>query len=278
MPLDASRRALSYLQEIRLLTDEEHATAANDPELAAVTLRTPGEALGWVVAREIVSQEQLADLPARAGAGRDNEAQAIVSEATGLISSGLPLPAWAVLHMSLLERRTQDGVSAEALDQLLALQLIDAAQHAHSLSMLPTHQEAWAAPDSLPATLAWTVRGSGALNENDLKALATRGTHPDIVADAIARVAGAQAGVRHDSSTGTTTRTGSTSTSFSTRSFSITTTASPSSSSSSSSPSSSQPRTQTWTWTAPQGLVSGRWKTICIVVVALIALYLVVGR
>lgn len=278
MPLDASRRALSYLQEIRLLTDEEHATAANDPELAAVTLRTPGEALGWVVAREIVLQEQLADLPARAVAGRDNEAQAIVSEATGLISSGLPLPAWAVLHMSLLERRTQDGVSAEALDQLLALQLIDAAQHAHSLSMLPTHQEAWAAPDSLPATLAWTVRGSGALNENDLKALATRNTHPDIVADAIARVAGAQAGVRHDSSTGTTTRTGSTSTSFSTRSFSITTTASPSSSSSSSSPSSSPPRTQTWTWTAPQGLVSGRWKTICIVVVALIALYLVVGR
>lgn len=278
MPLDASRRALSYLQEIRLLTDEEHATAADDPELAAVTLRTPGEALGWVVAREIVSQEQLADLPMRAVAGRDNEAQAIVSEATGLISSGLPLPAWAVLHMSLLERRTQDGVSAEALDQLLALQLIDAAQHAHSLSMLPTHQEAWAAPDSLPATLAWTVRGSGALNENDLKALATRGTHPDIVADAITRVAGAQAGVRHDSSTGTTTRTGSTSTSFSTRSFSITTTASPSSSSSSSSPSSSQPRTQTWTWTAPQGLVSGRWKTICIVVVALIALYLVVGR
>lgn len=278
MPLDASRRALSYLQEIRLLTDEEHATAANDPELAAVTLRTPGEALGWVVAREIVLQEQLADLPARAVAGRDNEAQAIVSEATGLISSGLPLPAWAVLHMSLLERRTQDGVSAEALDQLLALQLIDAAQHAHSLSMLPTHQEAWAAPDSLPATLAWTVRGSGALNENDLKALATRNTHPDIVADAIARVAGAQAGVRHDSSTGTTTRTGSTSTSFSTRSFSITTTASPSSSSSSSSPSSSPPRTQTWTWTAPQGLVSGRWKTIGIVVVALIALYLVVGR
>lgn len=274
MPLDASRRALSYLQEIRLLTDEEHATAANDPELAAVTLRTPGEALGWVVAREIVSQEQLADLPARAVAGRDNEAQAIVSEATGLISSGLPLPAWAVLHMSLLERRTQDGVSAEALDQLLALQLIDAAQHAHSLSMLPTHQEAWAAPDSLPATLAWTVRGSGALNENDLQVLVTRGTHPDIVADAIARVAGAQAGIRHDSRTGTTTRTGSTSTSFSTRSFSITTTES----SSSSSPSSSQPRTRTWTWTAPQGLVSGRWKTIGIVVVALIALYLVVGR
>ncbi|MGJ7526936.1 hypothetical protein [Variovorax sp. GB1P17] len=274
MNLEASSRALSYLQQIHLLTDAEHAAAANDPERANAPLRTPAEALAWVVAREIVLQQQLAGLPARAGAGRENEAQAIVSEATGLISnSDFPLPAWALLQMNLLERRMQDGVSAEALDQLLAMQLIDAAQHAHSLSMLPTHQEAWAAPDSLPATLAWTVLGSGALSEDDLKALAGRAEHADLVADAIARIAGAPM----------VTRTTTKSTSFSTSTLSFTTT-----SSSSASPlspvSSSQTRTQTWTSTrtptqAPTpGLVPNRWKLIGLAVVALIALYLLFGR
>ncbi|QNK70106.1 hypothetical protein [Variovorax sp. PAMC26660] len=273
MNFEASSRALSYLQQIHLLTDAEHAAAADDPERVNAPLRTPAEALAWVVAREIVSQQQLAGLPARAAAGRENEAQAIVSEATGLISGDFPLPAWALLHMSLLERRLQDGVSAEALDQLLAMQLIDAAQHAHSLSMLPTHQEAWAAPDSLPATLAWTVLGSGALSEDNLKALAGRAQHADLVADAIARIAGAP----------TVTRTTSKSTSFSTSTLSFTTT-----SSSSASPlspvSSSQTRTQAWTSTRTStptptpGLVPNRWKLIGFAVVALIALYLLFGR
>ncbi len=171
---DTGRRALSWLHEMRLLTDAEHTAAAGDPELGVVTLRTPAEALAWVVAREIVSTAQLADLPARAAAGRANEAQAIVSEATGLVSSELPLPPWAQFQLRLRERRMQDGVSADALDRLLALRLVDAVQHAHSLAMLPTHQAAWAAPDSLPATLAWTVLGSGALSDDDLAALAGR--------------------------------------------------------------------------------------------------------
>jgi hypothetical protein len=277
MNLDASQRALSYLHECRLLTDAEHATATNDPELATLTLRTPGEALGWVVAREIISKEQLDGLPARAPAGRENEAQIIVSEATGLISGDVPLPAWALLHMSLLERRMQDGVSAAALDQLLDMQLIDAAQHAHSLSMLPTHQEAWAAPDSLSATLAWTVLGSGALNEDDLKALAGRASHADIVADAIARIGGAK----------TEKRVTSTSTTFSVDSLDFTTSSSSSTSSlptvsftlpSSSSSSTSQTRTFTWT-SSTSAAAPSRWKKVIgVVVIALIALYIFFGR
>jgi hypothetical protein len=277
MNLDASHRALSYLHECRLLTDAEHAAATSDPELTKLTLRTPGEALGWVVAREIVSKEQLDALPARAPAGRENEAQVIVSEATGLISGDVPLPAWALLHMNLLERRVQDGVSAAALDQLLDLQLLDAAQHAHSLSMLPTHQEAWAAPDSLPATLAWTVLRSGALSEDDLKALAGRTSHPDIVADAIALVDGAK----------TVTRKTSTSTTFSLDSLDFTTSSSSSTSSlptvsftlpPSSSSSTSQTRTFTWT-SSTSAAAPSRWKKVAgIVVIVLIALYVLFGR
>jgi hypothetical protein len=282
MHLDPSRRALDHLQDIRLLTDAEHTTATNDPELPNAPLRTPAEALAWVVAREIVPQAQLAGLPTRAAAGQENEAQAIVSEATDLISGEFPLPPWAQLHIRLLDRRVQDGVSASALDQLLDLQLIDAAQHAHSLSMLPTHQEAWAAPDSLPATLAWTVLRSGALGEDELKALAGRGAHQDIVADAIARIDGAK----------TTTRVTSTSTTFSLDSLDFDTSSSsstssspsipftlPSSSVSSSSSSTSQTRTFTWTSSTSGAAPASRWKQmIGVVVVALIALYILFGR
>lgn len=277
MNLDPSRRALDHLQAIHLLTDAEHTTAVNDPELAAVPLRTPSEALAWVVAREIISQQQLADLPARAAAGQENEARAIVSEATDLISGEFPLPPWAQLHIRLLDRRVHDGVSANALDQLLNLQLIDAAQHAHSLSMLPTHQEAWAAPDSLPATLAWTVLRSGALSEDELKALAGRTAHDDIVADAMARVAGAR----------TERRTTKTTTTFSIDSLDFTTSSSSSTSSLPSMPfalppssSTSQTRTFTWTSSSASGPAPSRWKNKVIgaVVVALIALYFLFGR
>lgn len=287
MNLEASRRALNHLQQIDLLTASEHAAATSDPELPNITLRTPGEALGWVVAREIVPQAQLDALPARAPAGRENEAQVIVSEATGLISGDVPLPAWALLHMNLLERRMQDGVSATALDQLLDLQLIGAAQHAHSLSMLPTHQEAWAAPDSLPATLAWTVLRSGALSNDELKALAGRTSHREIVADAIARIDSAKT-VTHKTSRSTT---------LSLDSLDFTTTTSSSSSSSSSSSTSSVPtasfklpssfvsKTQTFTWTssAPDPAPApGRWKkavgVVVIVLIAMIALYVFFGR
>jgi hypothetical protein len=280
MNLDPSRRALDHLQDIRLLTDTEHAAATNDPELPSALFRTPAEALAWVIARELIPQAQLADLPARSASGQENEAQAIVSEATDLISGEFPLPPWAQLHIRLLDRRVHDGVSANALDQLLNLQLIDAAQHAHSLSMLPTHQEAWAAPDSLPATLAWTVLRSGALSEDELKALAGRTSHTDIVADAIVRIDGAK----------TTTRKTSTSTTFSldsldfSTSSSSSTTALPSVSftlpSSSSSSSSSQTRTFTWTSSSTSGPAPSRWKNKLIgaVVVALIALYILFGR
>ncbi len=274
MNLEASQRALGYLQQMRLLTDAEHATATNDPELPTTALRTPAEALAWVVAREIIPQDDLADLPARAAAGRENEAQAIASEATDLISGELPLPPWAQLHMRLLERRMQDGVSAAALDQLLALQLLDAAQHAHSLSMLPTHQEAWAAPDSLPATLAWTVLGSGALSRDELKALAGHALQPNIVADALARIDGAQ----------TETRRTSTSTTFFADSESFTTSSSSSSFSSFStspmaSPSPQQTRTVTWTSSTTTGPAPSRWKKVLVVaVVAVVALYFLFAR
>jgi|GEM_PF-740401 len=276
MNLDPSRRALHHLQAIRLLTDTEHTTAVNDPELAAAPLRTPAEALAWVVAREIIPQQQLADLPARAATGQENEAQAIVSEATDLISGEFPLPPWAHLHIRLLDRRVHDGVSADALDQLLALQLIDATQHAHSLSMLPTHEEAWAAPDSLPATLAWTVLRSGALSEDELKALAGRTAHDEIVADAVARVSGAR----------TEMRTTKTTTTFSIDSLDFTTSSSSSTSSLPSVPfalppsSTSQTRTFTWTSSSASGPAPSGWKktTIGVVVVALIALYLLFGR
>ncbi|MET3493766.1 hypothetical protein [Variovorax boronicumulans] len=278
MNLDPSHLALDHLQQVRLLTATEHAAASNDPELPNALFRTPAEALAWVVAREIVPQEQLADLPARAAPGQQNEAQAIVSEATDLISGEFPLPPWAQLHIRLLDRRVHDGVSANALDQLLALQLIDATQHAHSLSMLPTHQEAWAAPDSLPATLAWTVLRSGALGEDALRALAGRTSHPDIVADAIARIDGAK----------TTTRVTSTSTTFSLDSMDFSTSTSSSTSSlpsvpfalpPSSSSSTSQTRTFTWTSSSASGSAPSRWKKmIGVVVVALIALYLLFGR
>jgi hypothetical protein len=168
-------------------------------------------------------------------------------------------------------------VSAAALDQLLDLQLLDAAQHAHSLSMLPTHQEAWAAPDSLPATLAWTVLRSGALSEDDLKALAGRTSHPDIVADAIALVDGAK----------TVTRKTSTSTTFSLDSLDFTTSSSSSTSSlptvsftlpPSSSSSTSQTRTFTWT-SSTSAAAPSRWKKVAgIVVIVLIALYVLFGR
>jgi len=254
---DTGRRALSWLHEMRLLTDAEHTAAAGDPELGVVTLRTPAEALAWVVAREIVSTAQLADLPARAAAGRENEAQAIVSEATGLVSSELPLPPWAQFQLRLRERRMQDGVSADALDRLLALGLVDAVQHAHSLTMLPTHQAAWAAPDSLPATLAWTVLGSGALSDDDLAALAGRAGHADIVADAAARVAQARKPSR-------------TATSF------VTSTSS-SASSSTSSTSAYFSKTTISVNTSP-GLVPARWKMIGAVVAALVVLYVLFGR
>jgi len=276
MNLDPSRRALGHLQAIRLLTGAEHTTAVNDPEVAAAPLRTPAEAMAWVVAREIIPQQQLADLPARAAAGQENEAQAIVSEATDLISGELPLPPWALLHIRLLDRRVHDGVSANALDQLLALQLIDAAQHAHSLSMLPTHQETWAVPDSLPATLAWTVLRSGALSEDELKALAGRTAHDEIVADAIARVSGAR----------TEMRTTKTTTTFSVDSMDFTTSSSSSTSSLPSMPfpvppsSGSQTRTFTWTSSSASGPAPSGWKKkmVGVVVVALIALYLLFGR
>ncbi|MDQ0043117.1 hypothetical protein [Variovorax boronicumulans] len=276
MNLDPSRRALDHLQQVRLLTDAEHAAAINDPELPNALFRTPAEALAWVVAREIVPQAQLADLPTRAAAGQENEAQAIVSEATDLISGEMPLPPWAQLHIRLLDRRVHDGVSANALDQLLALQLIDATQHAHSLSMLPTHEEAWAAPDSLPATLAWTVLRAGALSEEELKALVGRGAHPDIVADAIARIDGAK----------TEKRVTSTSTTFSLDSMDFTTSSSSSTSSLPSVPfavppsSTSQTRTFTWTSSSASEPAPGGWKKKLIgaVVVALIALYFLFAR
>jgi hypothetical protein len=178
--------------------------------------------------------------------------------------------------MRLLDRRVHDGVSANALDQLLALGLIDAAQHAHSLSMLPTHQEIWAAPDSLPATLAWTVLRSGALSEDELKALAGRTSHTHIVADAIARIDGAK----------TTTRVTSTSTTFSLDSMDFSTTSSSSTTALPSMPfavppsSASQTRTFTWTSSSTSGPAPSRWKNklIGVVVVALIALYLLFGR
>ncbi|MFM9924065.1 hypothetical protein VLK31_13810 [Variovorax sp. H27-G14] len=268
MNLEASQRALSYLQDIHLLTDAEHAKATNDAELAKAALRTPAEALAWVVAREIIPQDDLVELPTRAAAGRENEAQAIASEATDLLSGELPLPPWAQLHMRLLERRMQDGVSAAALDQLLALQLLDAAQHAHSLSMLPTHQEAWAAPDSLPATLAWTVLGSGALSRDELKALAGRTLQPDIVADALARIDGAR----------TETRRTSTSTTFSAGSVSFTTSSS-SSTSSLASPLPQQTQTFTWTSSTTTGPAPSRWKKVLVVaVVAVVALYFLFAR
>ncbi|MGJ7604683.1 hypothetical protein ACSFA7_10085 [Variovorax sp. LT1R20] len=276
MNLDPSRRALGHLQQVRLLTDAEHAAATNDPELPNALFRTPAEALAWVIARELIPQAQLADLPARAAAGQENEAQAIVSGATDLISGELPLPPWAQLHIRLLDRRVHDGVSANALDQLLALQLIDATQHAHSLSMLPTHEEAWAAPDSLPATLAWTVLRSGALSEDELKALAGRTAHEDIVADAIARVSGAR----------TEMRTTKTTTTFSVDSMDFTTSSSSSTSSLPSMPfpvppsSGSQTRTFTWTSSSASGPAPSGWKKkiVGVVVVALIALYLLFGR
>ncbi|MDP9993211.1 hypothetical protein J2W28_003493 [Variovorax boronicumulans] len=279
MNLDPSRRALDHLQQIRLLTDAEHAAATNDPELPNALFRTPAEALAWVVAREIIPQAQLADLPTRAagtGTGQENEAQAIVSEATDLISGEFPLPPWAQLHIRLLDRRVHDGVSATALDQLMALQLIDAAQHSHSLSMLPTHEEAWAAPDSLPATLAWTVLRAGALSAEDLKALAGRTAHDEIVADAVARVAGAR----------TEMRTTKTTTTFSVDSMDFTTSSSSSTSSLPSMPfaappsSSSQTRTFTWTSSSASEPAPGGWKkkVIGVVVVALIALYFLFGR
>lgn len=277
MHLDPSRRALEHLQQIRLLTDAEHTAATNDPELPDALFRTPAEALAWVVAREFVPQAQLADLPTRAAAaGQENEAQAIVSEATDLISGELPLPPWALLHMRLLDRRVHDGVSANALDQLLALQLIDATQHAHSLSMLPTHDEAWAAPDSLPATLAWTVLRSGALSEDELKALAGRTAHEDIVADAVARVSGARTEMRTTKTTAT----------FSVDSMDFSTSSSSSTSSLPSMPfalppsSTSQTRTFTWTSSSASEPAPSRWKNklIGVAVVALIALYLLFGR
>ena len=276
MNLDPSRRALDHLQQVRLLTDAEYAAATNDPELPNALFRTPAEALAWVVAREIVPQAQLADLPTRAAAGQENEAQAIVSEATDLISGEMPLPPWALLHIRLLDRRVHDGVSANALDQLLALQLIDATQHSHSLSMLPTHEEAWAAPDSLPATLAWTVLRAGALSADDLKALAGRTAHDEIVADAMARVSGAR----------TEMRTTKTTTTFSVDSMDFTTSSSSSTSSLPSMPfaappsSSSQTRTFTWTSSSASEPAPGGWKkkVIGVVVVALIALYFLFGR
>lgn len=149
--------------------------------------------------------------------------------------------------------------------------------------MLPTHQEAWAAPDSLPATLAWTVLRSGALSEDELKALAGRASHPEIVADAIARIDSAQT-VAHKTSRSTT---------LSLDSLDFTTTTSSSSSSSSSStssvptasfklPSSFVSKTQTFTWTSSaQDLAPapGLWKkTVGVVVIALIALYVFFGR
>lgn len=277
MNLDPSHRALDHLQKVRLLTDAEHAAATNDPELPNALFRTPAEALAWVVAREIIPQAQLADLPTRAtGAGQENEAQAIVSEATDLISGEFPLPPWAQLHMRLLDRRVHDGVSANALDELLALKLIDATQHSHSLSMLPTHEEAWAAPDSLPATLAWTVLRAGALSEDDLKALAGRTAHDEIVADAVARVSGAR----------TEMRTTKTTTTFSVDSMDFSTTSSSSTSSLPSmpfaAPPSSNSPTRTFTWTSSstsEAAPTSRWKKLIgVVVVALIALYLLFGR
>ncbi|ADU39998.1 hypothetical protein [Variovorax paradoxus] len=277
MNLDPSRRALDHLQQIRLLTDAEHAAAANDPELPNALFRTPAEALAWVVAREIIPQAQLADLPTRAaGTGQENEAQAIVSEATDLISGEFPLPPWAQLHIRLLDRRVHDGVSANALDQLMALQLIDAAQHSHSLSMLPTHEEAWAAPDSPSATLAWTVLRAGALSADDLKALAGRTAHDEIVADAMARVAGAR----------TEMRTTKTTTTFSVDSMDFTTSSSSSTSSLPSVPfalppsSSSQTRTFTWTSSSAPGPATSSWKkkVIGAVVIALVALYFLFVR
>lgn len=88
------------------------------------------------------------------------------------------------------KRRAQDDVRDTALDELLALQLINPAQHAHSLPMLPMHGQGWASPDSLPATLARTVLGDGLLSEADLVALSALGAHARIVSDAAARVAG----------------------------------------------------------------------------------------
>lgn len=260
MTPEANHRALRHLQEIRLLTDKEHATARDDPELAKAPLRTPAEVLAWAVVRGTVPQQVLAALPARAAADRHAEALAIVSEATGLIDGNLPLPPWAQLHLRLLERRMQDGVSDTALDELLARQLINAEQHAHSLSMLPTHAQAWAAPDSLPATLAWTVLGAGSLSEADLAALAALGAHAEIVSDAAARVAGAR----------TVTRTTSTSTSFSTSSMTF--------SSTSSASSSVLPSFAVSSSLLSQGRAPRRWKMIGIAVVVLIALFILFVR
>lgn len=302
MDPEATRRALDHLQQLGLLTDTEHAAAVGNPELAAAMLRTPGEALAWTVAQEIVAQARLAALPARADAHRQDEAQAIVLEATDLISGEFPLPPWAQLHIRLLERRMQDGVSADALDRLLDMRLIDPAQHAHSLSMLPTNQEAWAAPDSLPATLAWTVHGSGALSEDDLEALEGRTPHGDLVTEALARLAAAPQ-VTHTSrstSTSSSTTSSSTTTTFSSRTISFggspeslsprspssqslfppapaSISSSPSSPSSPPSPSTqTHTRTVTWTTSATPGATPpGPWKWIGVAAAVLVVLYLV---
>ncbi|QOF78427.1 hypothetical protein [Variovorax sp. 38R] len=182
-------RALSHLHTLGLLTDAEHAQALAHPDLPTAALRTPSEALGWAAAKDIVAPEALPGLHARAAPGAEDEAHRTVANAVAMVSG--QAPAWVLLEISLMANRLEDGVTDSALDQLQALQLVDPAQHAQALSLLPAPEPEWAAPASPAATLAWAVR-TGVLTPAQLQTLAspTSAGSPEgrqVAADALAR-------------------------------------------------------------------------------------------
>ncbi|MDZ4356607.1 MAG: hypothetical protein U1B84_09350 [Variovorax sp.] len=182
-------RALSHLHTLGLLTDAEHAQALAHPDLPNTALRTPSEALGWAAAKDIVAPEALPGLRSRAVPGAEDEAHRTVANAVAMVSG--QAPAWVLLEISLMANRLEDGVTDSALDQLQALQLIDPAQHAQALSLLPEQDPEWAAPASPAATLAWAAR-TGVLTHAQLQTLATpmSAISPEgrqVVADALTR-------------------------------------------------------------------------------------------
>lgn len=182
-------RALSHLHTLGLLTDAEHAQALAHPDLPTAALRTPSEALGWAAAKDIVAPEALPGLRARAAPGAEDEAHRTVANAVAMVSG--QAPAWVLLEISLMANRLEDGVTERALDQLQALQLVDPAQHAQALSLLPAQDPEWAAPASPAATLAWAVR-TGVMSPAQLQTLAspTSAGSPEgrrVAADALAR-------------------------------------------------------------------------------------------
>ncbi|WP_062479617.1 hypothetical protein [Variovorax boronicumulans] len=188
-PQETGPRALSHLHTLGLLTDAEHAQALAHPDLPNTPLRTPSEALGWAAAKGIVAPEALPGLRARAAPGAEDEAHRTVANAVAMVSG--QAPAWVLLEISLMANRLEDGVTESALDQLQALQLIDPAQHAQALSLLPAQEPEWAAPASPAATLAWAVR-TGVLTPAQLQALASpmSAVSPEgrqVVADALVR-------------------------------------------------------------------------------------------